>query len=184
MKHALKTVRSMVRPNICMYGLFASLLSISGCMQPDRNQKVAPAVAGSVSIAPSILSPATSAGHETRGPVSRFYVGNWEPVSNAWQGMGDLQIDGQSGFRWHQCKTTYAEEGAPPFRSVAVLVLSPDSDCRLDDLPRTRVLFVRVANQPSPCEVKVTAYVSDNDMQIERPSAEGIYSRRQCVPTQ
>jgi hypothetical protein len=155
-------------------------------MQPNGsgNDQAAPAVAAAVSIAPSALSPVSSASHATGAPVSRFYVGDWEPISNAWQGMGDLHIDGQSGFRWHQCKTSYAEEGAAPSRSGAVLALSPDSDCRLDDLPRTRVLFVRVANHPSPCEVKVTAYASENDMQNERPSAEGIYSRRQCGPTQ
>jgi hypothetical protein len=186
MKHALKIVRSMVRPKICTYGLFASLLSVSGCMQPDRNgnDQAGPGVAASVSVEPSALSPASPAGGATSGePASRFYAGNWEPVSNAWQGMGDLHIDGQNGFRWHQCITTYAEEGAAPSRSSAVLALSPDSDCRLDDLPRTRVLFLRVANQPSPCELKVTAYAGDRDMRNERPSAEGIYSRRLCGST-
>jgi hypothetical protein len=182
MKNTLKIVRSVVKPNLCTCGLFAGLLSISGCMQPDRNgnDPAAPVVAASASMGSSTLSPASAAGRGTGGPVSRFYVGNWKSVSNVWQGMGDLRIDGQSGFRWHQCKTTYAEEGITPSRSGAVLALSPDSDCRLDDSPPTRILFVRVASQTSPCDVKVTAYASDADVQNDRPSAEGIYTRLHC----
>jgi hypothetical protein len=78
---------------------------------------------------------------------------------------GDLHIDGQSRFRWYQCKTTYVEESIAPSRSGALLALSPDSDCRLDDSSLTRIPFVRVANQTSPCEPKITAYTSDADMQ-------------------
>jgi hypothetical protein len=176
----------MVKPGLCTCGLFAGLLSISGCTQPDGNgnEPVAPTAAARISIAPHAVLPVSSAGHATGEAGNRFYVGNWEPLSNIWQDMGDLHIDGQSGLRWYRCKTTYAEESTVTSRSGVVLALSPDSDCRLDDLPRTRVLFVRVASQPSPCEMEIAAYASDTDVQNEHPSAEGIYSRRQCGPIQ
>ncbi len=183
MKNTLNVVRFGL--NLCTCSLLAGLLSISGCVQPDRNESApaAPSVAASASIAPVALSPASSAGHTTGGPVKKFYIGNWEPVSNVWQGMGNLRVDRQGGFRWHQCNTTYVEERAIPPGSGAMLVLSPDSNCRLDDMLHTRVLFVRVANQLSPCDVRVAVYASDADMHDDRPSAEGIYSRRQCGPT-
>lgn len=155
--------------------LLAMLLACAACSQATKSE--APATKATNGVATPVAVAAKPIAHPPQ--QAEFYVGIWEPISNNYQGMGNLRIQGPSGFHWHKCKTNYVEQPDPPLPGM-LLALNPDSNCVLDDQPHTRVKFVRVAKPAGQCDLTVSAYATGEDARSDRPAAQGTYARVGC----
>ena len=154
--------------------LLAMVLACTACSQTEKSDtSVAKATSG-VGVPVAVAS---KAHQPTRS--SEFYHGIWEPISNSYQGMGNLRILSSNGFHWHQCKTAYVEQPDPSLPGL-LLALSPDSTCVLDDEPHTRVKFVRVAKPAGKCDLTVSAYATREAAGSDLPVALGTYTQVGC----
>lgn len=106
-----------------------------------------------------------------------FYVGHWEPVSAAYQGMGWLVLDPEEELHWHGCTTQFA---ATLNSSHPGTVLKLAKACKLDDMPATPIWSLRVEKIDDDCDMRVSAYASDQDMMNESPAVVGLYARALC----
>ncbi|MFM0068731.1 hypothetical protein [Paraburkholderia aspalathi] len=108
-----------------------------------------------------------------------FFIGTWQPLSNVFQQMGNLTLLSSNQLRWHRCRTSYVAQPGWD-QPGTLLVLSPDSHCLLDDVPHTRILFMRLEQQHLGCNLEVSAFANENDAKNNRPAAQGLYTREPC----
>lgn len=155
--------------------LLTLMLACAACSQTSKSE--APGTKATSGVATPVAVATSAKAQSPQQP--EFYVGLWEPISNSYQGMGNLRMQSPNGFHWHKCKTTYVEQPDPPQPGM-LLALSPDSTCVLDDQPHTRVKFVRVAKPAGKCDLTVSAYTTLEDARGDRPASQGTYSRVGC----
>lgn len=111
-------------------------------------------------------------------PAPAWLAGDWEPYSNAFQGLRMLSID-KNTLSWKGCQNAHYDVLAVEGDSVT-LRLAQDSKCTLDDTPPTRMDTVRLTLRENRCDLGVTIYASPEAAKKNQPAAEGLYGKSKC----
>ena len=114
----------------------------------------------------------------TAQPAPAWLAGDWEPYSNAFQGLHMLSI-GKDTLSWKGCRDARYDVVAVDGDSVTI-GLAKDSKCVLDDAPPTRMDTVRLTLRENRCDLGVSIYASPEAAKKNEPSAEGLYGRQKC----
>lgn len=104
--------------------------------------------------------------------------GDWEPYSNAFQGLRMLSI-GDRVLSWKGCRDARFEVVRAEGDSVT-LRLAEGSTCTLDDQPPTRMDTLRFTLRENHCDLRVSIYASPDAARRDEPAAEGLYGKPKC----
>ena len=107
-----------------------------------------------------------------------WLTGDWDPYSNAFRGLEGLTVTSNT-LTWHDCANAAFDVIESNDRSVTVR-LSPTTQCKLDDVPPTRMDTVRFTLRENGCDLTVSVYASPEALKKNEPSAEGLYGKAQC----
>ncbi|QWT21180.1 hypothetical protein KPL74_03990 [Bacillus sp. NP157] len=115
----------------------------------------------------------------TAQPMPTWFPGDWEPYSNAFQGLGMLTAR-QGSLDWSECKAAHFDV-VEASGNTLVIRLAKQSMCNLGDQPRTRMDTVRFTLRENGCDLGVSIYSSPDAMKRNEPSAEGLYGKTKCA---
>lgn len=114
----------------------------------------------------------------TATPSPAWLNGDWDPYSNAFRGLDGLTVKNNT-LTWHDCKNAPFDVVESKGNTVTIR-LSPKAQCKLDDVPPTRMDVVRFTLRDNQCDLSVSIYASPEAAAKNEPSAEGLYGKAKC----